>query len=322
MPLVAVTDFGFDTLDVEKKILEPLGCTFVTNKTGKVHAELLSLVKDADYVITQFAPVNAEVIGAMQKCKVIVRYGIGVDNVDLAAAAAKNIPVCNVPDYCTNEVADSTLAMVLELTRRVAQNAAKLRTGSWSLGVPIEQMRALKDMTVGIVAFGRIGREVAARLRPFKCRILVADPNVPAAQIKKEGFTPVSREELLAQSDLVTLHCPSIPETRQMINARSIATMKHGCLLVNISRGTLVKTEDLVAALQSGAIGAAGLDVVDPEPIPADHPLLKMDNVLLNPHCASGSPASGMKLRTDVAETVATMIRGKKPPNVVNGVKV
>jgi D-3-phosphoglycerate dehydrogenase / 2-oxoglutarate reductase len=322
MALVAVTDYGFDVLDVEKGILEPLGCQFVTNKTGKVVAELVALVKDADYVITQFAPVNAEVIGAMQKCKVIVRYGIGVDNVDLAAAAAKKIPVCNVPDYCTNEVADSTLAMVLELTRRIAQNAAKVRSGSWSLGVPIEQMRALKDMTVGIVAFGRIGREVAARLRPFKCRILVADPNVPASLIRKEGFIPVSLEELLKQSDLVTLHCPSTPETRQMINARSIATMKRGSLFVNISRGTLVKTEDLVAALQSGAIAAAGLDVVDPEPIPPDHPLLKMDNVLLNPHCASGSPSSGMKLRTDVAETVATLIRGKKPPNVVNGVKV
>ncbi len=322
MPLVAVTDYGFDALEVEKGILEPLGCSFATNKTGRVIAELVAIVKDADYVITQFAPVNAEVIGAMQKCRLIVRYGIGVDNVDLAAAAAKGIPVSNVPDYCTDEVADHALAMILELTRRIAQNAAKVRAGSWSLGVPIEQMRALKDMTVGVVAFGRIGKEVAQRLAPFKCRIVVHDPHVPAARIRKEGYLSVSREELLAESDLVTLHCPSTEETRQMINARSIATMKRGTLLVNVSRGTLVRTEDLVEALRSGAIAGAALDVVDPEPIPGDHPLLKLENVLVNPHCASASPGSGLKLRTEVAQTVAAMINGRKPPNVVNGVRV
>jgi D-3-phosphoglycerate dehydrogenase len=322
MSLVAVTDFGHEVLDIEKGILEPLGCTFVSLKTGKDIAALKELVKDADYVITQFAPVNAEVIGAMQNCRIIVRYGIGVDNVDLAAAAAKSIPVCNVPDYCTNEVADHTLAMILEMTRRISQIAARLRAGNWTLGVPIEQMRALKDMTVGLVAFGRIGREVALRLLPFKCRILVHDPKVPAARIRKEGCTPVSLDDLLSQSDLVSLHCPSTAETRQMINAGSIAKMKPGALFVNVSRGTLVKTDDLVAALRAGKIAAAAMDVTDPEPLPAGHPLLTMDNVLVNPHCASGSPAAGVKLRTDVANTVAAMVRGKKPPNIVNGVRL
>jgi D-3-phosphoglycerate dehydrogenase len=320
--LVAVTDYGFDVLDIEKGILEPLGCRFAALKTGKDIAQLKELVKDADYVITQFAPVNAEVIGAMQKAKVIVRYGIGVDNVDLAAAAAKKIPVCNVPDYCTNEVADHALAMILEMTRRIWQNSAKVHSGSWSLGVPIEQMRALKDMTVGLVAFGRIGREVALRLLPFHCKVIVFDPRVPAAAIKKAGCTPVSLDELLSQSDLVTLHCPSTEETRQMINAGSIAKMKHGALLVNVSRGTLVKTEDLVAALRSGALAGAAVDVTDPEPLPAGHPLLSFENVLVNPHCASGSPTSGIKLRSDVANTVAAMVKGKKPTNIVNGVKV
>ncbi len=322
MPIVAVTDYGFDVLDVEKGILEPLGCQFTSLKTGKDQPALIALVKDADYVITQFAPVNAEVIGAMQKCRVIVRYGIGVDNVDLAAAAAKKIPVCNVPDYCTNEVADHALAMILEMTRRISQNAMRIRAGSWSLAVDIKDMRALKDMTVGIVAYGRIGREVALRLAPFKCRIVVADPHVEARRIKKDGFIPVTLDELFAQSDLVSLHCPSTAETRQMINARSIAKMKRGSLLVNVSRGTLVQTDDMVAALQSGQLAGAAMDVTDPEPLPAGHPLTKLDNVLVNPHCASGSPSSGPKLRTDVAETVAIMVRGGKPPNVVNGVKV
>lgn len=322
MSRVAVTDFSFETLDIEKGILEPLGCSFVSLKTGNDIAALKELVRDADYVITQFAPVNVEVIGAMRKCRIIVRYGIGVDNVDLGAAAARSIPVCNVPDYCTDEVADHTLAMILEMTRRISQNASTVRSGRWALGVPLEQMRALKDRTVGIVGFGRIGREVALRLSPFKCRILVHDPNVPAARIGKEGFTSASLDELLSKSDLLSLHCPSTAETRQMISAGSLARMKPGALFVNVSRGTLVKTEDLVAALRSGAIAAAAMDVTDPEPLPAGHPLLAMDNVLVNPHCASSSPASVLKLRTSVANAVAATIQGRKPPNVVNGVKV
>ena len=321
MPVVAVTDFGFEDLEIEKRILEPLGCSLVSLKTGKDSAAVRELVRDADCVITQFAPVDASVIAAMRRCRVIVRYGIGVDNVDLDAAAARGIPVCNVPDYCTDEVADHALAMILELTRRIWQNGMKLRSGTWALGVRVEQMLVLKDATVGVVAFGRIGREVARRLKPFKCRVLVFDPQVPADRVRAEGFHPVSLDVLLAQSDLVTLHCPSTPQTRQMINARSLAAMKPGGLLVNVSRGTLVDTDALVAALRSGAIGAAAMDVTDPEPLPAGHPLLSMDNVLVNPHCASGSPTSGQKLRSAVADTVAAVVRGSPPPNIVNGVK-
>ena len=320
MRKIAVTDYSFDTLDIEKSILEPLGCRIVDQKSGKDPAKLMALVKDADCVITQFAPVNAEVIAAMEKCRVIVRYGIGVDNVDLAAAAARGIPVCNVPDYCTHEVADHALAMILEMTRRTAENGAKVRGGGWGLAVPQESMRTLGDMTVGVVAFGRIGREVALRLKPFGCRILVTDPRVPASRIREEGFTPVSLAELLAQSDLVSLHCPSTEETRYMINSRSIAGMKHGALLVNVSRGTLVKTDDLVAALQRGDIAAAALDVTDPEPISPDSPLVKMPNVIITAHIASVSPAATKKLRADVANTVATAVRGGKLPNIVNGV--
>jgi D-3-phosphoglycerate dehydrogenase len=320
MPTVAITDYSFDNLDTEKAILEPLGCTVVSNKSGKDVPQLIALVRDADYVITQFAPVNAEVIGAMQKCRLIVRYGIGVDNVDLAAAAARRIPVCNVPDFCTDEVADHTLAFILEMTRRVAENALMVRSGKWTLGVPLAEMRTLRDMTVGLVAFGRIGREVARRLLPFKCRVLVFDPAVKPAEVKKAGCTPVSFDELLAQSDLLSLHCPSTEKTRQMINAQSLARMKKGAILVNASRGTLVRTDDLVEALKSGAIAAAAMDVTDPEPIPAGHPLVSMPNVLINSHVASASAAAVRKLRTDAAGTVALAVKGTKPPNVVNGV--
>ena len=180
---VVVTDYNLPDLSIEQAYCDAAGYELKGMKTG-TEQERIELVRDADAVITQFAPVNAAVIGAMQKSRVIVRYGIGVDNVDLKAAAAKGIPVCNVPDYCIDEVADHALAMILDLTRKITANAVKVRGGSWGLAVPLADIWALKSMTVGVVGFGRIGREVAGRLKAFKCKVLVYDPPVDAAMIR------------------------------------------------------------------------------------------------------------------------------------------
>jgi D-3-phosphoglycerate dehydrogenase / 2-oxoglutarate reductase len=323
-PRVAVTDFGAEELNVEKAILEPLGCEVTGPLRGtnaKDQKQLSALVKDADYVITQFSPVTADVIGAMEKSKIIVRYGIGVDNVDLQAAAAKNIPVCNVPDYCIDEVADSALAMILDLTRKITPNAILVKSGKWGLAGTIASLKVMSEMTIGVVGFGRIGREVAKRLLPFKCKVLVFDPIADAAAVKAAGCTPANFDELLSASDLVTLHCPSNEKTKYMINAQSLGKMKDGAMLVNTSRGTLVKTDDLISALQSGKISAAALDVTDPEPINPDNPLVKMDNVIINSHIASASEGAVHKLRTGVAQIVALAVKGERLPNIVNGVK-
>lgn len=317
---VVITDYAFDDTSLECAVLAPLGCQLEALKSGKDHA-LISLVSDADAVITQFAQVNASVINAMRNCRVIVRYGIGVDNVDLTAAAHRHIPVCNVPDYCIDEVADHTLALILAATRQTVPCVNVVAASQWRLPVALGRLHALKTMTVGLVAFGRIGREVAARLKPFKCRILVFDPVAPAAAVRDAGCVPATMEELLTQSDLVSLHCPSTEKTRRMINMQSIAMMKKGAILVNASRGTLVETGALVSALQSGQLSAAALDVTDPEPINADSPLLKMDNVIITSHIASMSPEAMKKLRTDAAELAAMALRGEKLPNIVNGVK-
>jgi len=319
MSKVAVTDYTFGELGIESQILEPLGCT-VVGKQCKTTEELIALTGDADYVITQFAKVNADVINAMKKNKIIVRYGIGVDNVDLEAAFKKNIPVCNVPDYCIDEVADHAVAMIMTLTRRIAQNSNLVKSGSWKMAVPLSEMKCMKELTIGVVAFGRIGREVAARLKAFKSTVLVFDPVVDPAVIKAAGCVPATLDEIYAKSDVITLHCPSGDKTRLMINAGSIAKMKKGVLLVNTSRGDLVKTEDLIAGLQSGQISAVALDVTNPEPIPTDSPLLKMENVLINSHIASCSPTAVVKLRSTVANLVAMAVRGEKLPNVVNKV--
>jgi D-3-phosphoglycerate dehydrogenase len=224
MPTVAITDYSFPDLEIEQAILSAAGFK-IRSGNDKQASALKSIVAEADAVITQFAPINADVIGAMQRAKVIVRYGIGVDNVDLDAARARGIPVCNVPDYCIDEVADHTLAFILGATRQVVQNTLHVRDGKWGLATPLDQLRTLRDQTVGIVGFGRIGREVAARLAPFKSHRLVFDAFVPAEVVRSAGCEPVTLDELLALSDIVTLHCPSTPQTKKLLNATSIARM-------------------------------------------------------------------------------------------------
>ncbi|HTI50668.1 MAG TPA: C-terminal binding protein [Planctomycetaceae bacterium] len=316
---VAVTDYTFPSLEIETAILEPLGCRIVAGQC-KTPAQLIELTRDADYVITQFAPVNREVIGAMEKSQIIVRYGIGVDNVDLAAARERGIPVCNVPDFCIDEVADHTLAFILGTTRQVVTHCRHLRAGKWGLAVPLSDLRTLRDQTVGVVGFGRIGRAVVERLRAFKSRVLVSDPVVSAETVRQAGCEPVELSRLLAESDIVTLHCPSTPESRRMINTESLRRMKPGAILINLGRGDLVDTAALVAALQEGRLAAAALDVCDPEPIPQDSPLLTLENVIVAPHIASASEKSVRQLRETAANLVARRVRGEPLPSVVNGV--
>lgn len=320
MSKVAITDYTFEPIDVEREILEPLGCELVLAQ-GRTAPELIEVVADADCVITQFAQVTAEVIAAMRHVRVIVRCGIGYDNVDLEAAKSKGIPVCNVPDYCIDEVADQTLAFILSLTRSVIPNHKCLRNGKWGLGVPLSSMKNLRDMTIGVVGCGRIGREVVRRIVPFKSRVLVFDPLVPQAEIERLGAVQAPLEQVFAESDLLTLHCPSTPQTRRMVNRTSLAQMKQGALLVNVGRGDLVESAALVEALLQGHLAGAALDVFEVEPLPQESSLLAMDNVIVASHIASTSVKAMRQLRHSTANTVACAVRGEKVPNIVNGVK-
>jgi D-3-phosphoglycerate dehydrogenase len=316
---VVVTDYGFSDLNVEREVLAPLGVN-LEGAQCKTVEEVAAVVADADAVITQFAPVRALAIAAMGKARAIIRYGIGVDNVDLAAAASRKIPVCNVPDYCLDEVADHTLAFILALTRQVVPNALMVRSGQWKSAATLEQFHCLRNMTVGVVGFGRIGRAVIQRLATFGCRVLVSDPVVAPAIVMPTGAQLVSLDELLGESDLITLHCPSIAATRGMINKVSLARMKSGALFVNASRGDLVVTDDVVEALRSGRLAGAAFDVTNPEPLPADSPLSKFPQVIISSHVASVSPQAVRRLRETVAELAAIAIQGKPLKNIVNGV--
>ena len=316
---VAITDWTFPDLEIEERILKTAGCEVVA-RNCKTEDELIALVADADAVITQFARINAAVIGAMNRARAIVRYGIGVDNVDLDAARARGIAVSNIPDYCIDEVADHTLAYILGLTRQVVAHTADLRAGNWRLAVPVPEMKALRDQTVGVIGFGRIGREVVSRLLPFKCRVLVHDPVVSEGDIAAAGAAAATLDEIFSAADIVTLHCPSTAATRRLIGPATLEKMKPGALLINVARGDLVDTAALVSALQSKHLAAAALDVFDPEPLPADHPLRTLPNVIIAPHIASVSVVAVKKLREGAATRAATAARGELPPNVVNGI--
>lgn len=321
MPTIAITDYTFPDLSLEEAVLRPAGVEIVSFKEKRSPAELAELVRDADAVIAQFAPVNAEVVAAMAKAKAIVRYGIGFDNVDCAAARERGIPVCNIPDYCIDEVADHTLAFILAITRQMVPNALHLREGKWGLATPLTAMSSLKHLTIGIVGFGRIGREVVKRLLAFKARVLVFDPGVAADEIAKAGaVAATSFDELLAQSDIVSPHCPSTPKTKQLFNAAAFGRMKRGSVFINLGRGDLADSAAITAALQSGHLAGAALDVFDPEPIPVDHPIRSMPNVILAAHIASASPPAVKTLRETAARIALQAVRGEPLPNVVNGV--
>lgn len=318
---VVITDYSFPDLAIEEEILQSAGHEIIAWKERRTAFELASLVADADAVITQFAPVNADVIAAMQRARVIVRYGVGFDNVDLEASRAKGIPVCNVPGFCIDEVADHTLAFILATTRQVVTNNNSLKAGKWGLATRLDQMQPLKEVTVGVVGFGRIGREVVARLRPFRCRILVHDPIANAADVDQAGAALVTMPDLLSQSGVITLHCPSNPENRNILNADSLGMTRRGVIIVNLGRGELIEPNALTAALQSGHVGAAALDVFNPEPIPADHPILKMDNVIVASHIASASVAAVRTLRETAANLALKALNGERLPDIVNGVR-
>jgi len=314
---IVVTDYTFPSLEIEQELIQSQGFELVGGQCKTVET-LIPLVAGADAVITQFAPINAQVIAAMEKARVIVRYGIGVDNVDLEAARQKGIPVCNVPDYCIDEVADHTLAFILAVTRQVLPNTLLIREGKWGLATPLANLRTLRDQTVGIVGFGRI--EVVRRLSPFKCRILVFDPVAPRAEIEAAGAEAVSLADLLAASDIVSPHCPSNASTKKMFNEGAFAAMKDGALFINVGRGDLMDPDALVAALARGKLGGAALDVFDPEPIPADHPVRRMNNVILAAHIASASPTAVRTLRESAIAIALKAVRGEPLPNIVNGV--
>ncbi len=313
---VLVTDHGFPNVNQERAIAEAVGAEFVVTQC-KTADDVIAAATDADALLVQWAPVNAAVIAALGPCKVIVRYGIGVDNVDLDAAAARGIAVCNVPDYCIDEVADHSVAMAVALGRQLPQLAARLQAGIWKMQ-SAGPMPAFREMTFATAGFGRIARATLDRARGFKFRLAAYDPFVADNALADAGVDRLTLDELFAQADVLSLHLPLTPETRHLVNAERLRAMKLTAILVNTARGPLVDTVALAAALQAGEIAGAGLDVFEPEPLAADHPLLACPNALLTSHVAWCSDTSLTVLQRKAGEEIVRGLRGEPFVNRVN----
>jgi len=273
----------------------------------KTEDDVCAVVKDADVVIAQWAPVKEKAIAAMQRCKGIVRYGIGLDNVDLEAAKRKGIPVRNVPDYCLNEVADHTVALALALQRQVTHVHTLVKSGIWKI-TPPAPLPPLRHNRVGLIGFGRISRLVAKRFQPFGCSVVAHDRYVDPHIFAAADVEAVPLDELFSTSDIISLHCPLTDETRQIINATSLRTMKPHALLVNTGRGGLVNSNALVEALEQNRLGGAALDVAEEEPMRADHALLRFPNVIVTSHIAWYSNASATELQRRAAQIAGELL--------------
>ena len=312
---VVLTDYVWESLDVEKKILAGLG-DLVPLQTKKPE-DFLSQAADCDALLNTYAgPITADVMAKMPKCRIIARYGIGVDTIDLDAATQAGIIVTNNPTYCIEEVAEHTMALLLDSARKIAFYDRQVRAGTWAVP-PGKPLYRLVGRTLGLVGFGNIARQVAVRAAAFGMKILYADPFVKDGQFSEPG-KKVELTELYQASDFVSVHPPLTPQTRGMINDDAFSKMKPGAVLINCSRGPVVDTAALVRALDTKKIAGCALDTTDPEPLPDPHPLRGRDNVIINPHVAWYSETAMVGLQAGAPNEVRRVLSGEWPINVVN----
>ena len=278
-------------------------------------AELPAAVGRSEGVLVQLLAVDGPLLDACPSLRVLGRYGVGYDDIDVAAATARGIAVVTVPDYASEEVASHASALILAVARRLPEADRLARGGRWADWAALRPMAPLSESTLGLLGVGRIGTEVVRQVGPLFGTVLAADPS-PAAW--PEGIERVAPADLLARSDVVTLHVPLTPATRHLIGAEALAAMRPGAALVNVSRGGLVDQAALAAALARGHPRFAALDVLDPEPPPADEPLLRSDRVLLTNHVAWYSERAMHRLRHELADRCARVLHGERVPGLIN----
>lgn len=303
---VVVTDQVFPDVEVEREVLASIGAELRVAQGSP--EEVLEEARTADALLNTYLPIDRAFLEGLERCRIIARYGIGVDNIDLQAAAERGVVVTNVPDYCVEEVATHALAMVLALHRRLFEADAAVREGRWTVDA-VRPIARLSELTVGLVGYGRIARRVAEGFRALGASLLVHDPYV------EEGpDTPplVELDELLRSADIVSLHAPLTAETRGMIGSRQLALMPDHALLINTSRGPLVVLDDLLEALREGSIGGAALDVFEEEP-PDPERLRDVPRLITSPHVAFYSEAAIKESQRKAATQIVQVLSGRRP---------
>jgi D-3-phosphoglycerate dehydrogenase len=309
---VVVTDYTFPDLAQEQAAAMAAGADFAAFQC-KTAAEVTEAVAGADVAVVQFAPFGPDAARAVTPGATVIRYGVGYNNIDLPSAKAAGLRVGYVPDYCTDEVADHTAAAALSLLRKLPQLDASVRRGDWAAVKIAKPMKPFSQTVFGFFGLGQIGRAVLGRLKGFGFRFIASDPGLSAADADALGVTLVDADRLLREADILSLHAPATSVTTGFFNAARLATMQPHALIVNAARGQLIVEEDMAAALTSGTIAGAALDVFHVEPLAADHVLRQAPNLLLTPHAAWYSEAAIHRLQQLVAEDIARALRGEGP---------
>ena len=313
--VVCVTDARHHDYCIERRMLETIGAELRICQC-KTSNDVVKNCADADGILLDLVPMDAQAICALHRCKVINRYGVGYDNVDIPAATAKGIQVTNVPDYCMEDVSDHALALLLSCLRNIALRDRGIRDGQWN--IPAKSFR-LAGKTLGIIGFGRVARTLARKCSGFGLKkILIYDPYVSSNICKEYQVESVPLKILLQESDFISLHMPVTDETRGMLDSEKISWMKPSAILINTSRGALIDDKALVCALRQHAILAAGLDTHNFEPLPQDSPYLTLDNVILTDHIAYNTVEGLAELKQKSAQNIIDVLMGRIPQYRVN----
>lgn len=313
---VIVTDCDHDNMIQEEEVFEREGMTF-EHLACKTEEDLIEQAKGGEILMTQYGPFTRRVMEQLRpELKLIVRYGVGVDTIDLEAATDLGVQICNVPDYGMNEVADQAMGMLLALARKICyiNDCTKHKTWNYTEAIPV---RRIPGSVVGIVGLGRIGHTLAKRLQGFECRLIACDPFYQEGSTEA-GVEIVSWDKLLAESDMISIHCPLNKDTENMFDMAAFEKMKSGAILVNTARGGIVNEEDLLKALQQNKIAGAALDVVKKEPMEVGAALFALDNFLCSPHMAWYSQESSLELKRKVAQEAVRFAKGEPVRNPVN----
>ena len=310
---VVITDCDHGSIEEEKEEFSQIGAELILAQVQE-EKDLIRVCKDADGLLNQYALLSRKVFENLPKCKVVSRYGVGVDSVDLKAATDLGIIVANVPDYCIDEVANQTITMILALIRKTAFFDQKVKSGQWDfhLGIPIYRTRG---KTLGLIGCGKIGLEVAKRILSFGVKVTAFDPYLKEVP---EGIELKDFDSILKESDFISIHCPLNDSTRHLIGDREFKKMGKRPLLINTSRGPIIDEKALIQSLEEGLVSGAGLDVLEKEPPDSRNPLLKMENVILSPHVSFYSEESISELKRRTAKNVSDVLRGRRPGSVVN----
>jgi D-3-phosphoglycerate dehydrogenase len=310
---VVITDCDHVSIEEEEEEFARIGAELILAQVQK-EGDLIRSCREADGLIIQYAILSRKVFENLPKCKVVSRYGVGVDSVDLGVATDLGIIVANVPDYCMDEVADQTVSMLLALIRKTVFFDKQVKAGLWDFrsGIPIHRIRG---KTLGLIGCGKIGLEVARRISGFGVRVIAFDPYLSKAP---GGIELKDFDSVLKESDVISVHCPLNDSTRHLIGEREFRKMEKRPIVVNTSRGPIIDEESLIRALEQDLISGAGLDVLEKEPPGPEHPLLSKKNVVLSPHISFYSEESISELKRRTARNVADVLTAKWPRSVVN----